>query len=122
MPANRGLTGLKEAPVLIVACAQTGVSGYLNGQPATDKGDWFMFDAALSIQNILLAAQDLGLGTLVIGYFDADKTAHLINLPKGYRVVALIPAGYAAQQLAAPARKSIEAVGFLNRFGDPLRI
>ena len=122
MPANRGLNGLKEAPILIVVCAKTGVSGYLKGKPVTDKGDWFMFDTALSIQNILLTAESIGLGTLVIGYFDAEKTASLIGLPKDHAVVALIPVGYTEQKPEPPPRKSIHAVGFLNRFGDPLQL
>jgi nitroreductase len=35
----------------------------------TDKGDWFMFDVGLAVQNLCLAAHGLGLSTVIVGLF-----------------------------------------------------
>ncbi|MCK5653606.1 MAG: nitroreductase family protein, partial [Dehalococcoidia bacterium] len=66
-PTNPALDAVRNAPVLIVACAELGRSGFKKGEPVTDKGDWFMFDVALAMQNLVLAAHSLGLGTVYVG-------------------------------------------------------
>ena len=63
-----------NAPLVIVACAEMGRAGYKSGEVTTDKGDWFMFDVALAMQNLVLAAHSLGLGTVYVGLFDAKKS------------------------------------------------
>ncbi len=59
--------------MLIAAVTELGVSGYFKGQAATDKGDWFMFDVALAVQNMVLEGQSPGLATVYIGFFDAGE-------------------------------------------------
>jgi len=63
-PTNPAREAVRTAPVLIVACAQLGLSGFKSGTAATDKGDWFMFDVALAMHNLTLAAHAKGLGTV----------------------------------------------------------
>ncbi|MBI1987165.1 MAG: nitroreductase family protein [Nitrospinae bacterium] len=44
-PGNRGMNAVKQAPIVIAACAELNKAGYRDGQPATDKGGyWYMFD------------------------------------------------------------------------------
>ena len=43
-PTNDTIGAIKEAPVLIVSCAEVGKSGYSSrrpDQPRTDKGEWW---------------------------------------------------------------------------------
>ena len=42
-----------------------------------------MFDAALALENMVLEAQELGIGTLYIGAFDAKKAATVLEVPEG---------------------------------------
>ncbi|MCK5589986.1 MAG: nitroreductase family protein, partial [Dehalococcoidales bacterium] len=72
---NPAHEAIKEAPIVIVACAEMGKSGFFQDAPITDKGDWCMFDVALAMQNLALAAHSLGLGTVHVGAFDAQKVA-----------------------------------------------
>ncbi len=59
-----------------MAGAELGKSGFHEGKLVTDKGDWwYMFDVALAMQNLTLAAHSLGLGTVHVGHFDAQKAA-----------------------------------------------
>ena len=48
-PSNPAVAAIREAPVIIAACAELGKAGYKRGSPVTNKGDWFMFDVALAM-------------------------------------------------------------------------
>ncbi len=108
---NPALAGFTAAAVIIVVCARTGRSGYghtaAGSESVTDKGDWFMFDTALAVQNMVLAAHALGLGTVIIGAFDAAKVEKALAVPAGYRVVTMFPVGVPARPGKAPPRKEL---------------
>ncbi len=55
-PAKRGVA---EAPAVVVALGKEGVAGFYKG-PSTDKGDWFMYDVGVAMQNLCLAAWGFG--------------------------------------------------------------
>ncbi|MDP2729339.1 MAG: nitroreductase family protein [Dehalococcoidales bacterium] len=108
---------IMEAPVLIVACAELNRSGCRNGTPTTDKGGyWYMFDTALAIQNLCLAAHALGLGTVIIGDFDAKRVAEILGVPEGFSVVTMTPLGFPAHEGKPPHRKELPEIVFNNRF------
>ncbi|MFC2003297.1 nitroreductase family protein [Chloroflexota bacterium] len=108
---------IRNAPVVIVACAELGESGYEKNKPATDKGDWFMFDVALAMQNLTLAAQSLGLGTVHVGLFDAQEAASILKVPEGFCVVEMTPLGYPDQQPKPRARKELAEILFHDTWG-----
>ena len=117
---NRGAEAMREAPVAIVACAELGKSGCSAGEPkelVTDKGEWFMFDVALAMQNLTLAAHSLGLGTVYIGAFDARKAAEILGLPEGFCVVSMTPLGYPDEEPPARPRKELAEIVFYDKYG-----
>jgi nitroreductase len=114
---NPALNAIKNAPVVIVACAELGSSGYENGAPATDKGDWFMFDVALAMQNLVLAARSLGLATVYVGLFDAPAAARALEVPQDSCVVAMTPLGYPDQVRDPRPRKELSEIVFYDRWG-----
>ena len=114
---NPSTDAIRNAPVVIVACAELGKSGYSDGQQASDKGDWYMFDVALAMQNLVLAAHSLGLGTVYNGLFDAKKAATILNVPAGFCVVSLTPLGYPDQEPKARPRKGLTEIVFYDKFG-----
>ena len=122
-PTNGATNAVRQAPVTIIACAEIGTSGYGKdepGKPETDKGDyWYMYDVALAMENIVLAAHSLGLGTVHVGLFDAKKVAAAMNVPEGYCVVALTPLGYPERQPNPRPRKELSEVVFYGQFGNP---
>lgn len=117
-PENRAITSIRSAPVVIAACAELGKSGYHKGELVTDKGDWFMFDVALAMQNLVLAAHSLGLGTVHVGYFDAKKAAEILGLPEGIVMVEMIPLGYPDEEPAPRPRKELAELLFYDRYGQ----
>jgi nitroreductase len=114
---NPARAAMMQAPLVIAACARTGVSGYFKGRPATDKGDWLLFDTALALQNLTLRAHDLGLGTVHVGFFDAVRAAGILQVPSGVAVVELMPLGYPADGGTATPRKPLEDFVFYERYG-----
>jgi len=98
-----------------------GRSGYTHdepGQRATDKGDyWYMYDVALAMQNLTLAAHSLGLGTVHVGSFDAKRVAELLGVPAGFVVVAMTPLGYPEREGPPRPRKELSEIVFYERYG-----
>ena len=103
-PASKAIV---QAPVVLGVCAKTKSSGYYKDLVTTKFGDWFMFDLGIACQNICLTAHNLGLGTVMVGLFDHEKAAGILNVPSGYELVLLIPLGYPAKQSSAPKRREI---------------
>lgn len=106
-PGNPALSCLRETPVLLVFCGIRNLSGFKRGEAITEKGDWFMFDIGLAMENLCLAAHSLGLGTVIIGNFDAKKVEVLLGVPENISVVAITPLGYSQKEGSAPRRKEL---------------
>ena len=79
-----------EAPVVVVACAETDRRTMHCGHLA------FLVDVAIAIDHLTLAATEEGLGTCWIGKFDPDRVRDILGIPAEIEVVELIPLGYPA--------------------------
>ena len=101
---------LNRAPQVVVLSAKKGRSGMeKDGSSSTNKGEsWLMFDAGVAAQTFCLAAWEQGVGSVIMGIFDAEKVAELLQLPEDETVVALIPMGYPDEAPNAPKRKPVE--------------
>ncbi|MBN1161479.1 MAG: nitroreductase family protein [Dehalococcoidales bacterium] len=119
---NPAAGAMNTVPVVIVVCARIGKAGAGHGAPGskpeyvTDKGDWFMFDTALAVQNMVLAAHAQGLGTVIIGAFDAARVEKILDVPEGYRAVTLFPLGVPEHEGKAPPRKELSEIVFKDKF------
>ncbi len=79
---------LKQAPIILVACADPKDSGDRNGMK------YFLVDVGISMQQLVLTATNLELGTCWIGAFDEEKIKRALNIPENVKVVAMTPLGY----------------------------
>jgi len=79
---------IAEAPVVIVACAET--DGHL--MPCGLSS--YPIDVAIALDHMTLAAVASGLGTCWIGDFDESKVKEILGIPEKIRVVELMPLGY----------------------------
>jgi nitroreductase len=114
MTAAFGQIFLEEAAVVIVVCEDETRAEESYGQRG--KTLYCIQDTAAAIQNILLTAVSMGLGTCWIGAFSEDKVKKVINAPNGIRVVALIPVGYADESPVARPRRPLSEVMVNERF------
>ena len=116
-PTNSAMDAIRNAPIAIVACAEMGKAGAHGGPWETDKGDWFMFDVALAMENLVLAAHSLGLATVHVGLFDAKKAEAVLGVPPGFCVVEMTPLGYPDQVRDARPRKELSEIVFYEKWG-----
>jgi len=86
--AASGQAFVGEAPVVIVACAETDGHVMRCGQLC------YSIDVAIALDHMSLAATELGLGTCWIGAFNEQKVKEVLGIPNEIRVVELMPLGY----------------------------
>lgn len=104
---NPSTKAIVDAPVLLAMCAKMERSGFYKDEASTILGDWFMYDLGLATQNVLLTAHSLGLGAVVVGLYDLEAAADVLNVPEDCQLVSLIPLGYPAKGSPAPKRREI---------------
>src|SRR3989344_4399094 len=71
---------------------------------------------AAAIQNMLLTAHSLGLGTCWVGAFDEEEIRRLCNLPEHVNVQGIVTIGYADETPQAPPKHRIEHVMFFEKW------
>ncbi len=86
------------APVALIVCYDESVSWVRS----RDNKNYGEVDAAIVATHMILQARELGLGTVLVGVFDAEELRRAFNLPENLVPSLLIPLGYAAAD-AAPA-------------------
>ncbi|MFH0897089.1 MAG: nitroreductase family protein [Candidatus Bathyarchaeota archaeon] len=78
-----------QAPIIIVGCADPAKSGN------KEEKQYYLLDMGISMEHLMLAAAERGLGTCWIGGgFDENVVKEALGIPKEIRVVALTPLGY----------------------------
>ncbi len=101
---------ISNSPMVIAVTVIKGRSGFeRDGSFTTSRKDsWQMFDAGIASEAFCLAAHEQGLGTVILGIFDQEEAAKLLEIPEERDLIALIPIGYPAESPVAPKRKGVE--------------
>ena len=103
-----GQKTLEEASVVIVVCADEKLAEQSYG--VRGKSLFCIQDTAAAIQNILLTAYSLGLGSCWIGAFKEDEIKKAIKAPKEMRPIAMIPIGYPNEAPSARSRRPVSEI------------
>ena len=98
---------VKFAPAAIVGCAD--VKSLLTGK-------WAVVDATIAMQNMVVAAWTLGIGSCWIGACNENKVKELLKIPDKWKIVALITFGFPAEQPKPKKKKSIEELFNFDSF------
>lgn len=96
--------GLRSAPLVIACCARvhSHVSG--TGRPS------YPVDLAAATQAMVLAAEEMGLGTCWITGFRESDVRDALDIPRDVPVVAMLAVGYAEELRKRPEREPVEDV------------
>jgi len=119
---------VEQAPAVIVACANP----HDTWERYDESDDCFIMDTAAAIQNILLAAHDLGLGAVWILTFSQRAVRKALDIPPHIRILSIIPFGYfesrgeieyggeVARNDGPRRRRPSEEIFFTGQYGSPL--
>jgi nitroreductase/uncharacterized protein YndB with AHSA1/START domain len=114
---------LKDVPVLILACVDTRQLGPLadsSGRILSPQSAYASIFPA--VQNLMLAARGLGLGTTLTTVFASveGQLRLVLGIPEHVHIAALIPLGYPRTPFRATNRKALGEVAFLDQWGVKL--
>jgi nitroreductase len=103
--------GVAAAPVLVVVCGDS----RLTFAPTLGSS---VFPA---VQNLLLAAHALGLGSALttLPVLVGNELSELLGLPDGVEPLAVVPLGHPAAPLGPPRRRPLAEKAHLDRYGVP---
>lgn len=104
-----------EVPVLIAVCGENVFGGGEAGATALGAS---VFPA---VQNLLLAAHAMGLGTVLTTRWKAREAEvrPLLGLPENVSPFAIVPMGWPESQPGRNRRKPMKEVTYRERFGEP---
>lgn len=122
-PSNQ--TWVKEAPVLMLACADT----LFNHNQQVNR--WAQYDTGAAAENLCLQATSMGLMAHQMGGFNADLAREKFNIPMQFTLMAMISIGYPAdianvtgdalvRETAERKRRPLDELFFANSWSQPI--
>lgn len=105
---------IDQVPVIIVVCANELLSSGRYGERG--KTLFCLQDTAAAIQNMLLFAYSIGLGTCWIGAFDEEQVREIIKVPAGSRPVGIVPVGHPGEAPQPRRRKPSSEITHYETF------
>jgi len=98
--------------------------GFYGGAPAAmvigiDKKDEKrgVLDACFAAQNILLAANALGIGSCPIVSFNSEAIGKILDAPESWEPVLVVSLGYIDKKPKPPSKKPLSEIVCMNSFG-----
>jgi len=114
---------IAAAFALIVVCAEPEKAERYYGE----KGKTFytVQNCAAAVQNMLLEAHSLGLGTRWVGAFDAEKVKELLKIPEEVEAHTIVALGHAKDIPPKPPKYPLEALVYFGawraKIADPAK-
>lgn len=105
----------KQAPVHIVIVEEKPNLSASFGSWIKDK-NFAHIDIGIAAAHLVLAAEDEGLGSCIMGWFDEDKVRKLLGIPSNKRVLLDVVIGYSTQSSRKKTRKALEQITSRNRY------
>jgi nitroreductase len=103
-----------KAPVILVLAAKLELVAHHLGA-RFQKVPYFLVDMGIAGEHVALQAEELGLATCWMGWFDYRRARKVLGLPKKFKIVAMMPIGYAeTRPQREPPRKAFEEMAFFN--------
>lgn len=106
---------VKDASALVLVTQEsTNVMSRI-GAGIKDK-DFPVIDLGIAAAYMTLAAEDEGLGSCILGWFDEKRIKELAGIPLGKRLMLVIALGYAVKPKRKKVRKDFGKVVSFNKY------
>ena len=78
---------------------------------------YYLIDIGIAGEHVVLQAEEQGLGSCWIGWFDSKKGAKILEAPRNWKLTALLAIGYPAKPIpSGKAKKALDDILFFNKF------
>lgn len=105
-----------RAPVLILVLSKPDIVANRLGKQIQGVAFHFI-DIGIAGEHLVLAAQERGLGTCWIGWFNPRRVRKFFRIPRAYKPVVVIAMGYPEKRAPKPKiRKELREVAWFNAF------
>lgn len=114
----------KDASVLIFACGNPADDIISNGK------EYYLFDLGLAMENMVLAATDMGLASHLMTGFDESAARAILGIPDEVRLVCCTPISYPAgdsydeaarEKLGERTRKNLQEICYHEGWDKPYK-
>ncbi|HUU38174.1 MAG TPA: nitroreductase family protein [Candidatus Desulfaltia sp.] len=106
-----------KAPVLILILARPDLLANLIGKQLQNVS-FYLIDVGIAGGHLSLQAEELGLGTCWIGWFNGRRTRKFFRIPRKYKIVCLMTLGYYEKKPREKIRKQLDEIVRFNRLKD----
>ena len=107
----------KIAPVIVVVISEK--SKFLARIGGLFRGTkYYLIDIGIACEHFVLQAEDSGLGTCWIGWFDEEAIKPILNIPRSKKIDILIAVGYYEREKLGPEhdRDSLDKIASFNSY------
>lgn len=106
-----------QAPAIIAVMAVKEVVAHRLGR-RIQRVSFHLIDIGIAGEHLVLQAEELGLATCWMGWFNSRRARRVLKPPRKFKIVALLPIGYAASRPPRETvRKPLAEIAWWNRFG-----
>jgi nitroreductase len=106
---------MKTAPLILAMCINRNIA---KGTYA-ERGELYALETiGMAIQNVMLAAHSMGLGSCCVGAFEEKEVSSILRCLDIIRPVALITVGYSREHPPKPTRDDICHFSYHNYYGN----
>jgi len=107
-----------KAPVIILILARLDIIANRIGKQIQNI-HYYYIDSGIAGEHIVLQAEELGLGTCWIGWFNPRKARRFLKIPRKYKIVSLMALGYYEKKPSREKkRRTLEEIAWFNKIGE----
>ena len=107
-----------KAPVIILILARLDIIANRIGKQIQNI-HYYYIDTGIAGEHIVLQAEELGLGTCWIGWFNPRKARKFLKIPRKYKIVSLMAMGYYEKKPSREKkRRELEEIAWFNKIKE----
>jgi nitroreductase len=103
-----------QAPVIVVICVRKTILTHWLA-PLISGIKYHLIDIGIAGEHFVLAAQEQGLGTCWIGWFNKKSVKKILNLPNELEPVSMLTLGHPATENCTGTRLDLNEISQYNR-------
>jgi len=107
-----------RAPVLILMLARLNVITHRIGRQVQNI-HFHYIDIGIAGQQLVLQAEEMGVGSCWIGWFNVKRARRFFDIPSKYKIISMLALGYYEKKPSRDRkRKPLDELAWFNRLGD----